>query len=166
MGWPREITENPHFRFGISEQTLPGRKGNGAKSALNMDCEDDGSHPQTRIVQRTSEDYRHVANDHLAVGKNMMQGRPLLPHDHSHGIRCIGTDISAGEALRGYYSRHEQMPDKDLGKCLTEGKRNIVDDEERCFGVPSVRNDLGAPKTGVRSVADTMNYGDEVGAAA
>merc|ERR1712124_17600 len=62
------------------------------------------------------------------------------------------------------------MPDKDLGKCLVEGKRNLVHDEERAFGVPSVRNDLAevgkAPLVHKRSVADTMNYGDEVGAAA
>jgi hypothetical protein len=164
--WPKAITDNEHFRFGIAEQTLPGRKGNGAKSALNMDLEDDGSQPRTRVVQRTSEDYRHVASDHLAVGKNMMQGKAPLPHDHSHGIRCIGTDISAGEAIRGYYKHHEQKPDKDLGKCLIEGKRNLVEDEERAFGVPSVRADLSAPHISRRSVADTMNYGDEVGAAA
>jgi len=168
--WPKEITENPHFRFGLAEATLPGRKGNGAKSALNMDLDDDGGQPTTRVVQRTSEDYRHVANDHLAVAKNMMQGRPPLPPDHAHGIKSIGTDITAGEAIRGYYGRHEQMPDKDLGKCLIEGKRNLVLDEERAFGVPSVRNDLAdcgkAPLSERRSVADTMNYGDEVGASA
>lgn len=168
--WPKAITGNPHFRFGIAEQTLPGRKGNGAKSALNMDLDDDGSQPRTRVVQRTSEDYRHVASDQLAVGKNMMQGKPPLPHDHAHGIKCIGSDASAGEVIRGYYARHEQMPDKDLGVCLTEGKRNLVEDEERSFGVPSVRTDLSAmgkaPAVHRRSVADTMNYGDEVGASA
>jgi hypothetical protein len=162
--WPKEITSNPHFRFGIAEQSLPGRKGNGAKSALNMDLEDDGSQPRTRVVQRTSEDYRHVANDHLAVGKNMMQGKAPVPADHSHGIRCMGTDISAGEAIRGYYARHQQHPDKDLGVCALAGKSGIVHDEDRVFGVPSVRFDLAAPHPDRRSVAITTNYGDEVGA--
>jgi len=164
--WPQQITQNPHFRFGICEQTIPGRKGNGAKSALTMDFEDDGSLPTTRVVQRTSEDYRHVANDHLAVGKNMMQGKPPLPSHHAHGIKCIGTDISAGEAIRGFYAKHEQASDKDLGKCTIEGKRNFTDEGGRAFGTPSVRTDLVAPHIHRRSVAATMNYGDEVGASA
>jgi hypothetical protein len=162
--WPKQITTNPHFRFGVTEQSVPGRKGNGAKSALTMDFEEDGSLPTTRVVQRTSEDYRHVANDHLAVGRNMMQGKPPLPSDHSHGIKCIGTDISAGEVIRGYYAHHEQAPDKDLGKCTIEGKRNFLREDERAFGTPSVRSDLAAPHISKRSVADTQNYGDEVGA--
>merc|ERR1719230_1964445 len=59
---------------------------------------------------------------------------------------------------------HEQAPDKDLGICLTTGRRNVY--HERSFGVPSVRSDIPAPAQERRSVADTLNYGDEVGAAA
>jgi len=164
--WPKEVTDNPHFRFGVAEYCGVGRKGNGAKSALNMEAEEDGSMPTTRVVQRTSEDYRHVANDHLAVGKNMMQGKPPVPADHAFGIRSLGTDISAGQAIRGNYQMHEQMPENDLSVCLVPGRSNFWHDENRAFGVPSVRVDLAAPHPHRRSVADTMNYGDEVGASA
>jgi hypothetical protein len=162
--WPKEVTDNPHFRFGVAEYSGAGRKGNGAKSALNMEAEEDGSMPTTRIVQRTSEDYRHVASDHLAAAKNMMQGKPPVPADHAYGIRTMGTDITAGEALRGQYQMHEQMPDHDLSVCKVPGRSNLWHDDDRIFGVPSVRVDLAAPHPHRRSVADTMNYGDEVGA--
>lgn len=163
--WPREVADNPHFRFGTKEYEKPGRKGNGAKSALNMEAEEDGSMPTTRVVQRTAEDYRQVANDHLAEGKNMMQGKPPYPADHAYGIKTM-EDVSAGEVIRGKYQMHEQMPDHDLSVCRVPGRSNFWHDDDRVFGVPSVRVDLSAPHPHKRSVADFQNYGDEVGASA
>lgn len=52
-------------------------------------------------------------------------------------------------------------PDKDLGKTNKHGFRNVPKngDENRIFGVPTIRDDI--KKTGIKSVADPNNYGDE-----
>jgi len=62
----------------------------------------------------------------------------------------------------GNYSPEEQLPDKDLGRSIRPGWRNIAP-ESRLFGVPSIRTDIPAPS--FKSVADHQNYGDEAGAA-
>ncbi|CAE7226612.1 Efhb [Symbiodinium natans] len=51
------------------------------------------------------------------------------------------------------------LPDADLGKCLTAGRRNYETDPR---GVPSVRFDKTAPPLEKRSVANATNYGDDL----
>ena len=53
------------------------------------------------------------------------------------------------------------MADADLGTTLRYGFRNQPKpgDEDRTFGVPSVRNDIN--RRDQRSVADPTNYGNE-----
>lgn len=50
----------------------------------------------------------------------------------------------------------------DLGRSTRYGFRNqpLPGDDDRVFGVPSIRNDI--PKKKQKSVADPQNYGDEV----
>merc|ERR1712072_552734 len=84
---------------------------------------------------------------------------------HAFGIASAGSDVTAGQCVRGWYSLNEQLPDGDLGRCVKPGRRNLTS-ETRAFGTPSVRNDIPAPNPETRSVADTQNYGDEVGASA
>ena len=62
----------------------------------------------------------------------------------------------------GNYTAEEQQPDKDLGRSIRPGWRN-VGPPQRVFGVPSIRSDVPAPA--LKSVADHQNYGDEAGAA-
>lgn len=61
----------------------------------------------------------------------------------------------------GNYTPDEQAPDRDLGKSIRPGWRNMAP-ETRVFGVPSIRSDISAPQ--LKSVADHQNYGDESGA--
>merc|ERR1719181_2218229 len=117
----------------------------------------------TRVVPLTAETYRQVNNDPIGRARNNMQGQPPLPPGHAYGIKCIGSDSTVGDCLRGWYSKDEQLPDKDLGKSVVVGRRNQCQ-TGRNYGVPSIRDDIGAPR--VRSVADAQNYGDEAGAAA
>ena len=59
-------------------------------------------------------------------------------------------------------SEKELAPDRDLGKCVRPGSRNIVrrpEDANRAFGCPTIRTDIPAKER--RSVADYNNYGDE-----
>jgi len=164
--WPQQIQKDPHFRFGAGASGGGSiMEGAGAKLALNYECEDNGSFPQTRVVRRTAEDYRHVNNDDLGTTRNMMQGKPPVPAGHAFGIVAIGSDVSAGECIRGWYSIEEQLPEQDLGRCMKPGRRNVTN-ETRAFGTPSVRSDIPGPSLEKRSVADTQNYGNEVGASA
>jgi len=65
------------------------------------------------------------------------------------------------KCISGAPTEKEVMPDKDLGKTLNFGYRNITKqgDEDRVFGVPTIRNDISEP--GIKSIADPNNYGNE-----
>lgn len=65
--------------------------------------------------------------------------------------------------LTGKAEENKLEPDRDLGKCVKEGCRNVVrhdGDRDRIFGVPTIRLDI--PQKAQKSVADHQNYGDEV----
>jgi hypothetical protein len=150
-----------NFAFGLKD---PLGSADTAKSALTMDRNGDMTYPATRIVPLTAEAYREVAQDPLGRAKNDMQGPQPLPPDHAYGIKCVGSDTTVGDCLRGWYTREEQMAEFDLGKCQKVGRRNVPPENNRAFGVPSIRVDKGKPAR--RSLADTFNYGDEAGASA
>jgi hypothetical protein len=158
--WPQQILQNQHFRFGASD-SKPGnlQGGGGAKTALTMDLEADGSWPKTQVADRTAETFRQVANDGLGTARNAMQGRPPVPAGHSYGLKSGHDNTHAGELMRGFYTANEQRPDPDLGKCKTQGRRNFL--TKRPFGTPSVRHDLEAPPHHRRSIASSTNYGDD-----
>jgi hypothetical protein len=164
--WPAdpkngEQLDPANFAFGLKD---PLGSADTAKSALTMDRNADDTYPATRIVPLTAEAYREVACDPLGRAKNDMQGTQPLPPDHAYGIKCVGSDTTVGDILRGWYTREEQMAEYDLGRSMKVGRRNVPPPGNRAFGVPSVRTDKPKPKT--RSCADTSNYGDEAGASA
>merc|ERR1719436_1987562 len=88
-----------------------------------------------------------------------MQGIPSLPEGRAFGAKSGTNQHGARSLIRGFYSPEEQLPDRDLGQCLTQGRRNYT--TQRPFGVPSIRTDRGAPIFDRRSVANSMDYGDE-----
>lgn len=159
--WPNKVRENQHFRFGATDTAKPGNlnSGEGAKNALTMDLEEDKTYPQTKVVNRTSEHYRQVANDQLGQSRNLLQGRPPVSPGHAYGCKSGRDNTHAGELMRGFYPPADQRPDADLGKCTVKGRRNFH--TKRPFGVPSVRNDLEPPPHHRRSVASATNYGDD-----
>jgi hypothetical protein len=87
----------------------------------------------------------------------MGQGKPPVPENHVYGIKNIvgnGT-WNAGKCIHGEPSSLELMPDKDLGKSIKPGCRNVVRTEEhsnRVFGTPTIRTDI--PYREKRSIAD------------
>jgi hypothetical protein len=158
--WP-DATMEKNFRFGVAANTGLG-EGVGVRMVLSTDKADDGSFPVTRFVQRTGEDYRHVVHPELGKKRNYQQQKPPMAPDHAYGIKSTSAEVTARTCILGYYSLNEQLPDQDLGRCIKPGRRNVTS-ESRAFGTPSVRADIPALPQERRSLADTQNYGDEVG---
>jgi len=158
--WPEYVKDNPIFRFGHANPTAA--QGAGAKSALSMDCgQEPLSVPGTLVVKDTLATFQEVTSDQLGASRNLMQlhsHRGLPPH-HAFGKPTTSDPVSAGSLIRGGYSKEEQRPDADLGKCLLQGRRNYETDPR---GVPSVRFDKVAPPLEKRSVANGTNYGDDL----
>lgn len=78
-----------------------------------------------------------------AIEKNIIFGKTIKGDDHT-----------AWDCIRGTYSKEDLEPDKNLGKSIREGWRNISKDPDRIFGAPSLRYDIAPPK--VRSIADAQ----------
>lgn len=161
--WPAE-TQAKDFSFGAG--LVAAVEGAGAKMALNMNVEDDGTWKRTRFATKVFEDYRHVEHPKLFHKVHPKQGAegPPMHADHRYGIKSAVSEYTAGSCIKGYYSLEEQLPDQDLGRCIKPGRRNVTT-ETRAFGVPSVRTDIGAPHPQKRSIGDERSYGDEPGAA-
>eukprot|EP00927_Polykrikos_kofoidii_P067928 TRINITY_DN63354_c0_g1_i1.p1 TRINITY_DN63354_c0_g1~~TRINITY_DN63354_c0_g1_i1.p1 ORF type:complete len:497 (+),score=72.12 TRINITY_DN63354_c0_g1_i1:169-1659(+) len=160
-----EETKGENFRYGKGEGTHP--EGVGARLALSMDVEDDGSFKKTRLVQRVNEDYRNVQQPNVMKKTHPKQGDtgPPMPPSHRYGVKSMVSDYTARSCIKGYYTLPEQLPDQDLGSCVKPGRRNVTT-STRAFGIPSIRTDIEAPPPGRKSVADPVNYGDECGCAA
>jgi len=163
--WPDSVKNNPIFRFGAAGNNEVGGRGSGAKSALTMDCgEEELSTKKTEIVESSLANFQEIRSDRRGASKLLMQreSQQMLPDGHVFGKPCASDKVSVAACIRGSYSLREQLPDADLGKCLKAGKRNY--ETENPQGVPSVRYDVVAPAPEKRSVANSTNFGDDVGA--
>lgn len=80
-----------------------------------------------------------------------------MPEDFAYGIRnVVGNNVwNAAKCLHGEPLEKELGPDKDLGKSVKVGCRNVVrkpEDTNRVFGTPTIRTDI--PFKEKRSIAD------------
>lgn len=76
------------------------------------------------------------------------------PH-HTYGFKSKNQEPwSAGKCIHGEPTLEEVQPDADLGKSNRLGYRNITHtgDENRSFGLPTIRDDVKKPQ--LKSVAD------------
>ncbi|PNH00518.1 hypothetical protein TSOC_013655 [Tetrabaena socialis] len=117
-----------------------------------------------KVLPKLHEDYKATATDYLGRPKQLGTGnRTNLPPDHTFGVPSMrkGREPGVVQLLTGKYGQDEQAPDADLGKSLREGFRNQTKpgDQDRSFGVPTIRTDVRLPK--LRSVASAQNYGNE-----
>jgi len=114
------------------------------------------------VVEKLLEDFRTVSTEGLGAVKNLGYGVVAPPAGTVVGMASqAGPEWGVRECI-GNYTPEEQQPDKDLGRSIRPGWRNIGP-PARIFGVPSIRSDVPAPS--LKSVADHQNYGDEAGAA-
>lgn len=159
--WPHAISGNPHFQFGAAANDA--KSGNGVREALTANLLDStGNFPATQIINHASECYQVVTADPMAKSRNRLQGSPKVPASHAYGKSSSKEPVSAGKLISGFYSGEECLPDKDLGRCIVQGRRNII--TEAPLGAPTIRNDKVPPAFEKRSVASCTNYGDDLGA--
>lgn len=78
-----------------------------------------------------------------------------------YGVSSGAKGLSAAEVLKGRYTSKDLQPDRDLGKSITPGFRNITF-QDRVYGCPSIRSDIPCLPPNRRSLADSQNYGDDV----
>ncbi|MDR3735276.1 MAG: hypothetical protein P4L10_07045 [Acidobacteriaceae bacterium] len=157
--WP--VDKSKH-RFGYVEE----REINGAAKCVQPE-RFETNFPQTRVLQKTVEDYIEVTKDELGKPKNLGQSADPTKVFGAK-IKRPGDDDAWNAALCIYgdpASKTEIEPDKDLGKCTKLNCTNGIrrpGDEKRIFGVPTIRTDI--PKKAKMSIADHQNYGNEPGA--
>lgn len=78
----------------------------------------------------------------------MGQINPNITENTVFGFRPKNPgDWDAGKCIKGEANWKESQPDKDLGHTNRFGFRNVVKegDENRVFGVPTIRSDIKAP---------------------
>jgi hypothetical protein len=119
----------------------------------------------TSIVPKRTDDFRAAEGYRLG----QVRGRPaadFTAHPATYGRlaqRSEAGEWGVGDCIRGDYTLEQQMPDKDLGRSLTPGYRNVgMADPSRRFGLPAVRIDI-APRG--LSMASSMDFGDGTSAA-
>jgi len=118
--------------------------------------------PVTRLVKKNVEDYRNFHKEPIGMVKNIAQTQTKLKENHTFGYTPKNKDEwDAAKCIRGDPTIKEVQVDDDLGKTNKHGYRNIPKegDEDRIFGVPTIRSDIKQPKN--VSVADPNNYGTE-----
>lgn len=125
--WPARV-QNPHFAFGQSVTQPREQRSHSVGSTLRTPwaCDD----APTQVVSKSGEDFRNAT---------------LWPVGHSRPCEVpvpsctFGMKSQSGytvrECIRGAYTPEEQLPDKDLGRCVKDGVRN--DAVGRVFGKPS-----------------------------
>lgn len=158
--WPEEIG-SPVHRFGVANNVREG----GTRLALSMDCGDETfSVPKTVVVKDALANFLKVKGDKVAKPRHQLQGEShhKLPKGHCFGKACPRDSCSAGECVNGNYALEDIMPDADVGRCQIRGRRNFETD--RALGVPTVRMDIPAPPEEKRSIANSVNFGDDFGA--
>ena len=119
----------------------------------------------TSIVPKRTDDFRAAEGYRLG----QVRGRPaadFTAHPATYGRlaqRSEAGEWGVGDCIRGDYTLEQQLPDKDLGRSLTPGYRNVgMADPARRFGLPAVRIDI-APRG--LSMASSMDFGDGTSAA-
>ena len=108
--------------------------------------------PKTVFVKSNLQDYLDKKDDKLGKGMNL--GQKQFPPDRVFGVRVQSNEWDAGKCIKGEANEYEVRPDDNLGKTNKYGFRNITKegDENRIFGVPTIRYDI--PKPAQQSVAD------------
>jgi len=140
-------------RFGAVAKEKSGR---GVALALNP--QEDKSAVRGAVVALSVAQQRLYATDQLGSVKKCGRGPTNPPESFGVTKRKPGDEVTAAQVLRGEFPWEQQMPDKDLGKSVRPGFRNVTKDPARTFGIPTIRSDI--PARSAVSMSDVSNYGD------
>jgi len=145
------------YRFGASVEE---GEISGVSKAMNPMLDDKYKRPAV-VVDKILEDFRELSGEGLGKIKNLGHGDRMTAPNHVFGLPSQRDAEWGVRECIGNYTPDEQQPDRDLGRSIRPGWRNMAP-PSRQFGVPSIRSDIPAPS--LKSVADHQNYGDEAGA--
>lgn len=151
--WP--FNPNDH-RFGKVEN----RELNQAKKCLQPEAA--AGFPKTDLVQQNLDEYRNFHHDHLGKVKNLGQTGSLHDPNLVFGKNPKKQDIwNVAQCIRGDATFSDAYNDDCLGRATRYGFKNLPKkgDEQRVFGVPSIRFDVSKPAN--PSVANMVNYGTD-----
>ena len=118
--------------------------------------------PQTKLAKKNIEDFRNFNNDHLGKPRNLGQTEKLVDHQKVFGVNSKPDDVwHTKECIFGEATFSENYAEQNLGRATKFGFRNETrpGDENRVFGVPTIRSDIQAPAK--PSIACVQNYGNE-----
>lgn len=122
------------------------------------------------VVAKNVENFKDLG-DVLGKPRNLGIGADSIPEGTVFGRPSVSphelNTWGAAETIAGEYGadRDDGATVNDLGRSITPGFRNITL-ATRAFGVPSIRSDLPMLPANKRSMADPMNYGDDLPARA
>lgn len=128
--WPGDIARNTSgHSFGVSTWVADG---GGVREAMKDHTEALGC--SSRVVSLKDQEFQKTSFSPLGgrPAPSRAAALPWKPPNHAFGLGTMRS-ASAGELIRGDYSQEEQLPDRDLGRCVKPGRRN-VSNESRAFG--------------------------------
>jgi hypothetical protein len=152
--WSKTLIDPNNHRFG---KHLSDEK-NGVASCIHPDPFDKKTSLNEEPAIISEVHNRFIETTKYKIGKVKRSGDIEFGEEYVFGKKTSGDEWGAAECIKGDYTIEDQQPDKDLGKSLTPGYRNIFK-EDRVFGCPTIRYDIKPPKK--KSIADTQNYGKE-----
>jgi len=134
--WPEKIHAD-HF-FGFSS-TVAAKDGAGVKQALGgQDLDSIEADPfRTRIQQSSEQDLRAAFSSPLGKRRPSRWATPAVGLDDFAFGMPTRSPATAQKLIWGSYSEEEQRPDRDLGRCMLQGRRNMTT-ETRAFGKSSL----------------------------
>jgi len=139
-------------RFGMVERNADE---DGVRNAMSHQPLD------TNITSRRVSEIRNYSHDRLGQTRVLRGTLTQLGSDFVFGTANQPDEWGARKCINGGFSMAEQDPDRDLGVSIRalDAKQRTPFQSDHVYGTPSIRADLPAPR--LRSVADSMNYGDE-----
>lgn len=109
-------------RFGAKGDTIAF---NGVSKNISEVLKGSESYTAPIVNTKKVEDFRNMG-DILGQSKNLGQDSGLRPHDMIYGKPSGSKMVTAADVLRGKYSNADLQPDRDLGKSITPGFRNLT----------------------------------------
>ena len=158
--WEGAGIDPVHHSFGKSVK----QPGVGGMSGVQLAfAEGNATATQTSIGLKRVEDLKTSKRDVVGRNKHFALQEAAFQSGISFGASKVQADeFGVKEAIGGFYSKEEQMPDPKLGKVIVRRGMELPDSldlAKTVFGQPSIRTDKKPPA--LRSVADNINYGDE-----